>query len=147
MTEADRLASLTDAELINEAHAAAVARERSFEARWADLKTYVATRAEVRLPEAASAYRDVLHRMLGEPLLPALDSVRAYMTATGWAALSDGKAGQLWHRAGARASIGVLWEAEPGSWEWEGIIDRLARAEDRAYADVLASIAELEASR
>lgn len=77
-----------------------------------------------------------------EPELPSAAAIRSYMAATGWVTRGPGAAGSLWDHAGRGRQIGTFHDAEPGSFEWQAVIDRLARAERSTPGAVVARIAE-----
>jgi hypothetical protein len=64
--------------------------------------------------------------------------VRGYLTRTGWADSAAGPAGALWRQG--RTAIAVPEIVRYGSFEWRGIIDRVAAHEVRPPAAVAVDI-------
>lgn len=78
--------------------------------------------------------------------VPGMAAIRAYMTAKGWKPDPPGKIGELWRLDSYPHAIGVMFEGEPGSLECRsaiqrlGVIQRLARAEQRPETELRADI-------
>jgi hypothetical protein len=71
--------------------------------------------------------------------------IRGYLTRAGWAESAPGPAGAMWRRdvmeSGVpMAVIGVPDRVRYGSFEWRGIIGRLAEHERRTATEVTADI-------
>jgi hypothetical protein len=66
--------------------------------------------------------------------------LRSFMLRNGWVEQPPGVAGALWRRASEASNqpdvIGVPDNARPGSTEWRGVIERLARAQGETSEEV-----------
>lgn len=65
--------------------------------------------------------------------------LRLYLQRTGWTADPPGPAGALW-RHGGDAAIAVPHDLTPAAMEWRGVLERLARFEQRPPQDVATSV-------
>jgi hypothetical protein len=66
------------------------------------------------------------------------DLVRGYLTRNGWEQASVGPAGAMWRHG--TTGIAVPEEIRYQSFEWRGVVDRIARHEGRDPAAVAADV-------
>lgn len=76
---------------------------------------------------------ETAHRTATLPML------QLYLRRTGWTADTPGPAGALW-RHGHDAVIAVPHGINPATMEWRGVLERLARFEQRPMENVASSI-------
>jgi hypothetical protein len=100
------------------------------------------------LSQDAAALQTMLYRLDGE--LPSADDVRDYMRQTGWTEGRDGRVGTLWTRTRPGYTepdkIGLVFGMTAGGEHWQGVVERLAKANGLSYSEQITAIKDSKVS-